>query len=77
MSVQKYSRVFWIANIVELFEGAAYYGMFIVSTLYLTNVVGFTNIWAAWISGGVSAGMYLLSHFPEFLQIQLDFEKRL
>ncbi len=38
---------FWTANFVELLERAAYYGMFVALTLYLTNVVGFSDINAA------------------------------
>ena len=32
----KFSKAFWVANTVELFERAAYYGVFIVITLYLS-----------------------------------------
>ena len=33
----KFSKAFWVANTVELFERAAYYGVFIVITLYLSR----------------------------------------
>ena len=33
----KFSQAFWVANTVELFERAAYYGVFIVITLYLSS----------------------------------------
>ena len=33
-----FPRAFWTANIVELFERAAYYAVFIALTLHLTNV---------------------------------------
>ena len=36
-----YPRTFWIANSVELLERAAYYGVFIVITLYLSRILGF------------------------------------
>jgi len=59
----KFPRAFWTANVVELFERAAYYAVFIAITLYLTQVVGFNDIWAAWISGFFSAGLYFLPPF--------------
>ncbi|MDP4116101.1 MAG: MFS transporter [Bacteroidota bacterium] len=59
----KFPAAFWTANVVELFERAAYYAVFIAITLYLTQVVGFNDIWAAWISGFFSAGLYFLPPF--------------
>jgi dipeptide/tripeptide permease len=58
-----FPRAFWTANIVELFERSAYYAVFIAITLYLSRVVGFDDIWSAWISGVFSAGMYFLPPF--------------
>lgn len=34
----RFSKAFWVANTVELFERAAYYGVFIVITLYLRDI---------------------------------------
>ncbi|HDZ59051.1 MAG TPA: MFS transporter [Ignavibacteriales bacterium] len=59
----KFPRAFWTANIVELFERAAYYAVFIAITLYLSRVVGFNDINAAWIGGVFSAGLYFLPPF--------------
>ena len=42
-----FPRTFWIANSVELLERAAYYGVFIVITLYLSRILGFDDIQAA------------------------------
>ena len=68
-----FPKAFWSANIVELFERAAYYALFIAITLYLTNVVGFNDIWSAWISGIFSAGIYFLPpFFPVHTRICLD-----
>ena len=58
-----FPKAFWTSNIVELFERAAYYAFFIAITLYLTKVVGFNDIWSAWISGGFTAGLYFLPPF--------------
>ena len=35
-----FTRAFWTANIVELLERGAYYGVFIVITLYLSRILG-------------------------------------
>jgi len=59
----KFPAAFWTANIVELFERAAYYGVFIAITLYLSRIVGFDDIEAAWIGGIFSAGLYFLPPF--------------
>lgn len=59
----KFPRAFWVANAVELLERAAYYGVFIAITLYLSDVVGFTDIEAAWVAGLFSAGLYFLPTF--------------
>jgi dipeptide/tripeptide permease len=71
----KYSREFWTANTVELFERAAYFGFFIAVTLYLTSVVGFDDIWAAWISGVFSAGLYFLPPFAGAFADKIGFRK--
>ncbi len=59
----KFSKPFWVANIVELLERLAYYAVFIVITLYLSNVWGFTDIEAGVIAGLFSASLYLLPVF--------------
>ena len=59
----KFSKAFWVANTVELFERAAYYGVFIVITLYLSRILGFDDIQSAAIAGVFSACLYLLPTF--------------
>jgi len=61
--MSKFSKAFWVANSVELLERLAYYAIFIVITLYLSNVWGFTDIEAGIISGIFSATLYLLPTF--------------
>ena len=60
----KFPKEFWLANVMELCERAAYYGFFIVLTLYLTDIVGFTDK-----ETGVVAGIFfaLLYFFPPFV----------
>jgi dipeptide/tripeptide permease len=74
-SLRAYPRAFWTANAVELFERAAYYAVFIAITLYLTNVVGFDDIDAAWISGGFAAGLYFLPPFTGALADKIGFRR--
>lgn len=74
---RQFPRAFWTANIVELFERAAYYGMFIALTLYLTNVVGFSDINAAWIGGIFAGGLYLLPPFSGALADTIGFRRSL
>lgn len=71
----KFSKTFWTANVVELFERSAYYALFISITLYLTKVVGFNDIYAAWISGVFSAGLYFLPPFTGAFADKIGFRK--
>lgn len=69
----KFSKAFWVANVVELFERAAYYGVFIVITLYLSRILGFNDIQAATIAGIFSACLYLLPTFAGALADKIGF----
>jgi len=71
----KFSEAFWTANIVELFERAAYYAVFIAITLYLSRVVGFTDIEAGWIGGIFAAGLYFLPPFTGAFADKIGFRK--
>lgn len=59
----KFPRAFWVANGVELLERASFYAVFITFTLYLSDIVGFNDIDAAWLSGFYAAGVYLMPPF--------------
>lgn len=65
----KFPREFWAANFMELMERAAYYGFFIVLTIYLTDIVGFTDI-----ETGVIAGLFygILYFLPPFVGAYVD-----
>lgn len=69
----KFSKAFWVANTVELFERAAYYGVFIVITLYLSRILGFDDIQAAGIAGVFSACLYLFPTFAGALADKIGF----
>ena len=68
-----FSRAFWTANCVELLERAAYYGVFIAITLYLSRILGFNDIQAAFISGSFSAGLYFLPTFSGAIADKMGF----
>jgi dipeptide/tripeptide permease len=73
----KFPKVFWIANVIELFERAAYYGMFIALVVFLTDVVGFTDIEAGWIGGLFAALLYLGPIFNGALADKMGFRNAL
>ncbi|MEN8163496.1 MAG: MFS transporter [Acidobacteriota bacterium] len=56
----KFPSTFWVANMMELFERAAYYGCFIFLTVYLTQRVHFTDIETGWITGVFSFLLYFM-----------------
>ena len=72
-----YSRAFWVSNTVELFERMAYYAVFIVITLYLSNTLGFSDIEASLISGLFSGGLYLLPLFTGAYADKIGFRSSL
>lgn len=74
---ERFSRAFWVANSVELLERAAYYGVFIVITIYLSRILGFTDVEAAIISGLFSGGLYLLPTFSGALADKMGFKNAL
>jgi dipeptide/tripeptide permease len=59
-STWRFPAAFWVANAIELFERAAYYGTFITLTVFLTDVVGYSDSHAGIISALFAAGLYLL-----------------
>lgn len=73
----RFPRTFWIANVAELFERAAYYGMFISLTVYLTNIVGFSDIQAGIVAGCFSSVLYLLPPFMGAVADKVGFKAAL
>lgn len=72
-----YSRAFWVSNSVEMLERMAYYAIFIVITLYLSNTLGFNDFEASIISGLFSGGLYLLPIFTGAYADKIGFRKSL
>lgn len=73
----KFPLDFWLANFMELCERAAYYGFFIVLTLYLTRVVGFSDTETGYVAGIFFAGMYLLPPFVGAISDRIGFKNGL
>jgi len=73
----KFPREFWMANVMELCERAAYYGFFIVLTLYLTDIVGFTDTETGYVAGIFFACIYLLPPFVGAISDKIGFKNGL
>ncbi len=58
-----FPKDFWLANLMELCERAAYYGFFILLTVYLTDLVGFSDVMSGTISGLFAGFLYFLPPF--------------
>jgi dipeptide/tripeptide permease len=73
----RFPRFFWIANGIELFERAAYYGMFITLTLYLTREVGFTDIETGWVTAFFAGLIYFAPMFTGAFADKIGFRNAL
>jgi dipeptide/tripeptide permease len=74
----KFSREFWLANLMELCERAAYYGFFIVLTLYLSaDFVGFNDRETGFVAGVFFACLYLLPTFLGAIADRIGFKRGL
>ncbi|MBQ8224135.1 MAG: peptide MFS transporter [Bacteroides sp.] len=73
--LKSFSRAFWTANVAEMLERMAYYGVFIVLTIYLSNILGFNDFEASMISGLFSGGLYLLPIFTGAYADKIGFRK--
>jgi len=73
----RFPRPFWIANAAELFERAAFYGMFIALDLYLSRKIGFDDVTAHFIAGPFSFCLYFLPPFVGALADRIGFRRAL
>lgn len=73
----KFPKEFWLANVMELAERAAYYGFFIVLTLYLTNIVGFTDKETGYVAGIFFALLYFFPPFVGAISDKIGFKNGL
>lgn len=73
----KFPKDFWLANSMELFERAAYYGFFILLTVYLTDLVGFSDLWGNAIAGLFAGFLYFLPPFSGAISDRIGFRNGL
>ena len=70
-------KTFWVANLMELFERGAYYGMNAVLAVYLVDVLGFRQQAVGFLQGFVYALTYILPIFGGALAERLGYRKML
>jgi len=80
--LKKYPVNFWVANAMELFERWAWYGFYIVFSLYLTNstdtgALGFSQTQKGLIMGIGTAFLYLLPIVTGALSDRIGYRKTL
>lgn len=73
----RFPGTFWVANVTELFERAAYYGTFIAARTYLIRVVGLDDVQAGVVAGLFGALIYLFPFFSGALADRLGFRNSL
>ncbi len=79
---KKFPKTFWVANTMELFERWAWYGLFTVLALYLTQstdtgALGFSQTQKGSIMGTVTAILYLLPLFTGALADKFGYKRML
>ncbi len=70
-------RAFWIANLMELFERGAYYGMNAVLAIYLVKVLNFSEQSVGFLQGFVYALTYIMPIVGGALAEKLGYRKML
>ena len=70
-----FPRVFWVANVLELLERAAFYGFYISITLYLTHTVGFSDRETGVVAGFFVATLYFLTPFVGALSDRIGYRR--
>jgi dipeptide/tripeptide permease len=73
----RFPSSFWVGNVIELFERAAYYGVFIALAVYLTSVVGFTDVQAGWVGASYAGLIYLLPFVTGAISDRIGFRPAL
>lgn len=74
-STWRFPRTFWISNIMELFERAAYYGCFIFLTVFLTKRVGFSDSETGYLTGSFSFMIYFMPTFMGAIADRIGFKR--
>ncbi len=80
--IKKFPKTFWVANSMEMFERIAWYGLFTVLALYLTNstdegALGFSQSQKGQMMGIVTAILYLLPIVTGAIADRVGYKKML
>lgn len=80
--IKKFPKTFWVANSMEMFERIAWYGLFTVLALYLTNstdkgALGFSQAEKGQMMGIVTAILYLLPIITGAIADRVGYKKML
>jgi len=75
--ISSFPRTFWIANLMELFERGAYYGLNAVLAVYLVDVLHFREQSVGFLQGFVYALTYIMPIFGGALEERLGYRKML
>ena len=73
----RFPKDFWYANYMELCERAAYYGFYILLTVYLTDIVDFSDMWGNTIAGLFAGFLYFLPPFSGAVADRIGFKNGL
>lgn len=73
----RFPKSFWSANGAELFERAAYYGVFIGLAVYLSRNYGFSDVGAGWVGAWFSATLYFVPMFAGAWSDRMGFRRAL
>lgn len=71
----RFPAAFWSANVAELFERAAYYGVFIGLAVYLSKNYGFSDVGAGYVGAYFSAAIYFVPTFAGALADRMGFRR--
>ncbi len=74
---KKFPPTFWVANLIELFERWGWYGLFNVLAIYLTTVLGFSQMQKGYLMGIISAMVYFLPVFTGAISDRVGYKKSL
>ena len=74
---KKFPRTFWVANLIELFERWGWYGLFNVLAIYLTTVLGFSQMQKGYLMGIITAMVYFLPVFTGAISDRVGYKKSL
>src|SRR5512133_3817781 len=73
---ERFPRVFWIANVTELFERAAYYSIASFVVIYLEEL-GFGKYWPSTLNGLLWTIIYFLPILSGTIADQISYRRAL